>query len=76
VVSKYTNVSVDDEFKLFFSDSDYPENFELELSVVRIKTINEDKVLLGCKYMENQDYSLSRYIATKQRRGLRIKPKK
>ena len=69
--SKDTNVKINDEITLHFKDEEYDVEFTMKLLVVRLKELNENKMIIGCKYLELQDYALSKYITKKQRSGLR-----
>jgi len=73
--AKNINIKVNDEVTLFFKDEECGANFTMKLIVVRIKDSNDNRITIGCKYKERQDYALSKYITEKQRAGLRRKRK-
>lgn len=74
-VSKNTNIHVGDKIYLWFNDDTFKENFELVLNVVRIKQLENNEVIVGCKFFNSDnDYKISKYITAKQREILRFGP--
>ena len=73
--SKNTDVSIGDKIYLFFNDDEFKRKFEFILTVARIKQLENDDVIIGCKFIDTKnDYQVSKYIAEKQRAALRIGP--